>query len=136
VLLVRRGQEPLLGQWSLPGGAVEVGETLEEAVVREVSEETGISVRPIAMLKTFDRIDRDAEGRARFHYVLIDFLCSLQAAALETEPLGATDVFDARWVPLQDIRRSQEFVLPGWTLEVIEQGWQRVQTNGLPAPVL
>lgn len=123
VLLVRRNQEPLLGQWSVPGGAVEVGETLEEAIAREVHEETGLTVTPTAMLKTFDRIERDAAGRVRFHYVLVDFLCSL--VSTQKTPHAASDVSEAMWVPLKTLRQSKEFVLPDWTLEVIEQGWQK-----------
>ena len=66
VLLVRRAKAPLAGEWSLPGGAVELGETLEEAVVREVAEETGLRVVPVQVVKVFDHIDRDGEGRDSF----------------------------------------------------------------------
>ena len=79
VLLVRRAKAPLAGEWSLPGGAVELGETLEEAIVREVAEETGLRVMPLQVVKVFDHIDRDAEGGIRFHYVLVDFLCRIEA---------------------------------------------------------
>jgi len=119
VLLVRRNREPLLGQWSVPGGAVELGETLEQAIVREVAEETGLKIEPIAVLKTFDRIERDPENRVRFHYILIDFLCRVVGAA--KTPQGASDVSDARWVPLKTLRHSEEFILPEWTLKVIEE---------------
>ncbi len=125
VLLVRRGQQPLLGQWSVPGGAVELGETLEEAIVREVREETGLTVVPTTLLKTIDRIDRDDDGQVRFHYVLVDFLCRV---ATEQEMLGAaTDVSEAQWAPLESLRHSEQFVLPKFTLEVIEQGRRQIQ---------
>ena len=93
VLLIRRGQEPLKGEWSLPGGGVELGETLEEAVRREVLEETGLVVDPVAIVEAFDRISRDAEGRVRYHYVLVDFLCRVKGGSLAC----ATDALEARW---------------------------------------
>src|SRR3972149_4314104 len=71
VLLVQRASEPLAGQWSLPGGAVELGETLEEAVVRELKEETGLTVRVVKLVEAFERIIRDDSGRPRYHYVLL-----------------------------------------------------------------
>ncbi len=127
VLLVRRNRQPLLGQWSIPGGAVELGETIQDAIVREVSEETGLTVSPIAILKTFDRIERDEAGRVRFHYVLIDFLCDI--AGKPEAPHAASDVSDAQWVPLASLRQSKEFVLPEWTLEVIEQGFHKARES-------
>lgn len=123
VLLVHRGQKPLLGQWSLPGGAVELGETVEEAIVREVQEETGLRVRPVTILKVLDRIERDAAGGVRFHYVLIDFLCALQSEEPQ-QPVAATDVSDTCWVEFENIRRSNALAVQEWTLEVIEQGWR------------
>src|SRR3954465_398020 len=75
VLIVRRAHEPLKGEWSLPGGAVEVGETLREAIAREGLEETGLAVAGGAVVEVLDRIRRDPDGRVRFHYVLVDFVC-------------------------------------------------------------
>ncbi|MBA3914552.1 MAG: NUDIX hydrolase [Acidobacteriales bacterium] len=118
ILLIRRNQEPLKGQWSLPGGAVELGETLEEAIIREVLEETSLMIRPLQIIKTLDRIERNHDNRVRFHYVLIDFLCSLISD--EKHLLPATDVSDARWVPLKILRHSEEFILPECTLQVID----------------
>ncbi|HEX2916882.1 MAG TPA: NUDIX domain-containing protein, partial [Edaphobacter sp.] len=71
VLLIRRGREPLLGAWSLPGGALELGETTAEGIVREVFEETGVHIKPVEIVATLDRIVRDEEERVRFHYVLV-----------------------------------------------------------------
>ena len=93
VLLVRRAQEPLKGEWSLPGGAVELGETLQAAICREVQEETGLVVETIDVVEAFDRISEDAEGRIRFHYVLVDFLCRVVGGTLSC----ASDALEARW---------------------------------------
>ena len=94
VLLIRRGQEPLKGEWSLPGGAVELGETLEQAVCREVLEETGLRVEVVSTVKVLDRITEDSEGRVLYHYVLVDFRCRVTGGVL----CCATDALEARWV--------------------------------------
>ncbi|HMD47585.1 MAG TPA: NUDIX hydrolase, partial [Bryobacteraceae bacterium] len=75
ILLVERGKEPLKGYWSLPGGILETGERLEDALRREVLEETGLEVEPLSIFEIFERIMPDAAGRAEYHYVLIDYLC-------------------------------------------------------------
>ena len=75
VVLVKRRHEPLVGQWSLPGGAIELGETLGEGLRRELREEIGIETRVGPLVELFDRITRDTDGRVRFHYVLADYLC-------------------------------------------------------------
>jgi 8-oxo-dGTP diphosphatase len=93
VLLIRRGQPPLLGEWSLPGGVLECGETLREAVVREAREETGLAVEPGEMLGVYERIIRDEEKRLRYHYVLIDFLCRPIGGDLK----AGSDAADVRW---------------------------------------
>ena len=75
VVLIKRRYEPMQGQWSLPGGGVEVGETLEAAVAREMLEETGLQVEVGPVIEVFDRIMRDDDQRVRYHYVLVDYLC-------------------------------------------------------------
>ncbi len=75
VLLVKRGHEPLTGEWSIPGGVLELGETVRQGVAREVLEETGLIVEPLELLGVFDRVVRDLDERTLYHYVLIDFLC-------------------------------------------------------------
>jgi|ERR1019366_6223701 8-oxo-dGTP diphosphatase len=93
VLLIRRGQPPLLGEWSLPGGVLECGETLREAVAREAREETGLLVETGEMLGVYERVIRDDEKRVRYHYVLIDFLCRAVGGDLK----AGSDAADVRW---------------------------------------
>jgi 8-oxo-dGTP diphosphatase len=93
VLLIRRGTAPLLGEWSLPGGVLECGETLREAVAREAREETGLVVQTGEMLGVYERLIRDDEGRVRYHYVLIDFLCRPVSGDLN----AGSDAADVRW---------------------------------------
>jgi 8-oxo-dGTP diphosphatase len=96
VLLIRRAHEPLKGQWSLPGGGVELGETLEQAVAREVQEETGLDVDVGPIVEVLDRIVRDADGRVEHHYVLVDFVCRPSGGILSS----ASDADAAEWVPV------------------------------------
>jgi 8-oxo-dGTP diphosphatase len=105
VLLIRRGSEPLKGQWSLPGGMLELGEELEEAVRRELKEETGLDVEPLAVLTVFDRIMRSGADlrRVRYHYVIVDYACRRRRGRLAP----ASDVLDARWVRREDLPRYQ-----------------------------
>jgi ADP-ribose pyrophosphatase YjhB (NUDIX family) len=93
VLLVRRGSEPLKGHWTLPGGMLEVGETLAAGVAREVREETGLDVEPVELVEVLDRIHREGD-RVRFHYVIADYLCRVTGGKLR----AASDVGAARWV--------------------------------------
>ena len=96
-VLIRRGTEPLLGEWSIPGGTIEIGETLDEAVQRELREETGLEVRVLELIELFDRIYLDQHSTAatdkkkpRFHYVIADYLCELTGG----EPRAGSDVTD------------------------------------------
>ena len=114
VLLIKRGREPALGQWSIPGGMVELGETLQAAVIREILEETGIRVDPLALVKVLDRIFRDKEGRVTYHYVLVDFLCR----PTEGEVRPGSDASDARFVPVADLASLNMIPV---TCEVIQQ---------------
>lgn len=97
--MVRRGRPPLEGEWSLPGGAQEAGETVAEAACREVLEETGIVMEPGPVVEVIDLIERDGAGAVRFHYTIIDIMGRWTAG----EPSGADDVAEARWVPLADL---------------------------------
>jgi 8-oxo-dGTP diphosphatase len=115
VLLIRRGQEPMKGQWSLPGGVLEVGETLLDGVRREVLEETGLEVEPVALIEVLDRIVRDEDGRVQFHYVLVDYLCRVTGGEL----CCATDAVDARWAPRDELDGVAAF-----TVAVIQKAFR------------
>ncbi len=93
-LVVRRATEPLKGQWSIPGGMLELGEKLREGIAREVREETGLEVEVFDVLDVFDSIFPDSEGQTQYHYVLIDFLCRPTGGEL----CAGSDVSEAKWV--------------------------------------
>jgi ADP-ribose pyrophosphatase YjhB (NUDIX family) len=124
VLLIKRGKEPLRGRWLVPGGTVELGETLEEAVVREVREETGLEVRPREIVLVFDRIDR-REGRVVYHYVIVDYLCDYVAGI----PRAASDAEDVALVSRADL---PAYALPEKALAVVEDGFRRVERLAAP----
>lgn len=123
VLLVRRGQEPLKGKWSLPGGMLELGESLQEGVVREVREETGLSVEPVELVELLDRVHRE-DGRVRYHYVIADYLCRVVGGSLK----AASDADAVRWVERAEWNSHSALMLDPVTVRVIEVGWQRAQT--------
>ena len=122
VLLVRRGTEPMKGQWSLPGGLVELGEPLLAAVVREVREETGLMVEPVELVELLDRIHRQGE-RVRYHYVIADYLCRVVGGSL----LAASDAEEVRWVERAEWNSHSALRLEPITVRVIEMGWQRAR---------
>jgi 8-oxo-dGTP diphosphatase len=101
VLLVKRAHEPLKGEWSLPGGAVEVGESLEAAVVREVREETCLDVTVGPVVEVLDRIGRDANDRVEYHFVIVDYLCRVAGG---TATCGS-DAEDVAWARRDDLAR-------------------------------
>jgi len=115
VLLVKRKYEPLKGQWSLPGGMVEIGETLEAALAREMLEETGLRVDVGPVIEVFDRIMRDEERRVRYHFVLIDYLCWPAGGSLQ----AGSDVEEAIWA---DPAMLGDYALTEKAISVIERG--------------
>jgi ADP-ribose pyrophosphatase YjhB (NUDIX family) len=114
VVLVKRRFEPLAGEWSLPGGKVESGETLEAATAREIAEETGLVVDVGPLVEVLDRIFREDDGRVRFHYVLIDYLCRARGGRVG----AGSDVSD---VTIADPRELAPFGLASVTRDVIEK---------------
>ena len=98
-VIVRRGGEPLAGEWSVPGGVLELGETLRQGAEREALEETGLTVRAGEVLEVFDSIVPDASGRLQYHFVLIDFLCEYVSGEIR----AGGDAADARWVTLAEL---------------------------------
>jgi 8-oxo-dGTP diphosphatase len=118
ILLVERGKEPLKGYWSLPGGVLEIGETLEQGIVREVREETGLEVEPLTMLEIFERIIRDSQGAPEYHYVLIDYICRVTGGSLR----AADDASRVAWVPR---RLLSDYQITTGTLPVIEKGFRQ-----------
>lgn len=122
VLLVRRGNEPLKGEWSVPGGAVETGERLEVAVAREVREETGLEIEVGPIVDVLDRIRRDDDGRTRFHYVLVDFLCRPRGGMLAC----ASDALDVTWAPVSGLT---EYGVAATTVSVIEKAFEMARAE-------
>jgi ADP-ribose pyrophosphatase YjhB (NUDIX family) len=102
VVFVKRGHAPALGEWSIPGGMLEVGETLREAAIRETREETGLIVEPGELLGVFDRVLRDELGRTQYHFVLIDFLC--RGVGGELRP--AEDAAEVRWFTAEEVNQN------------------------------
>ena len=117
VLLIRRGKPPLYGRWVVPGGTVELGETLEQALVREMEEETCLRVEPIEVLTVFDRIEREGE-RVVYHYVIVDYLCRYGSG----EARAASDALDVAWASPD---RLAGYDLPPKALEVVQDAFRR-----------
>jgi len=125
VLLVRRRFEPLAGQWSLPGGVVELGETLEAAIRRELLEETGLAVEVGPVVEVFDRIIREGDGRIQYHYVLVDYLCTWVGG----RPAAGSDVDAVELASLDDL---SAYALTPKTIAVIDRAVELA--GGLGAP--
>ena len=118
ILMAQRGKEPLKGWWSLPGGALEVGESLDCAVRREVREETGLEIEPLSGFEIFERIMRDEAGAPEYHYVLIDYVCRVTGGTL----CAGDDVSRVEWVRPEGLKDLQ---ITEGTLEVIEEAFRK-----------
>jgi 8-oxo-dGTP diphosphatase len=116
VVLAKRGSPPLQGEWSLPGGVVELGETLRAAAEREAREETGLIVKAGEVLEVLDRIIPGKRGAPQYHYVLIDFLCSIQGGELR----AGGDAADVCWAAESELA---DYRLERPALEVIRKGF-------------
>jgi 8-oxo-dGTP diphosphatase len=126
VLLVQRGHEPSKGKWSLPGGMLELGESLTQGVAREVKEETGLNVEAIELVELIDRIHKESgpSGQSvRYHYVIADYLCRVLGGTLQ----AASDADAARWVERAEWNSHSALALDPITVRVIEAGWQRAR---------
>jgi len=116
VLLIKRAKPPSIGVWSLPGGAQELGETLEKALKREIAEETGLDIRLGGLVDVVDFIDQGENGNPRHHYSLVDYWGTAHG-----EPRASSDVSEARWVPMRDLasydlwEKTQEVILKAHT---------------------
>jgi 8-oxo-dGTP diphosphatase len=120
VLLVRRGHPPLAGEWSIPGGVLELGETLREGAIREAREETCLTVETTELLGVFDRVLRDDHGRILYHFVLVDFLCR----RVTGEAQANDDADEVRWFTPAE---ATELALAEDTAEAIRQGFEKAK---------
>lgn len=129
VLLIRRGTEPRKGEWSIPGGLIELGESLREGVQREITEETGLFVTPEAIVDVIDRIYRvsgDIDAPVRYHYVVVDYWCRVIGGELSP----SSDASEVAWVSRAEWIDKNVYSLETITVQVIEKGWQMAQEAG------
>src|SRR6185369_17625159 len=115
-LIVQRASEPRKGEWTVPGGVLEVGETLRSGIEREVLEETGLLVKAGPVVDVYENIWPDASGKTEFHYVLVDFLCELISGELQ----AGTDAAEARWITVEEL---DDLSLIGKTVDAIRAGF-------------
>ncbi len=125
VLLIKRGRPPAYGKWSLPGGLVELGESLKDALQREVFEEVGLEVRVQDLVAALDRVIRDPRNEIEYHYILLDFLC----VAGRGEPVPASDVLACQFVSLSLLH---EYGMTEGTEEVIRRVYERTRGQSVP----
>ncbi len=120
IVLVERGKEPLKGWWSLPGGLIELGERVADAVRREVREETGLEVEPDHLHEIYERLIHESDGKLEYHYVLLDYVCRVTSGTLR----ASSDASGAAWVTANQL---PEYRLTEGTLAVIERAFANLQ---------
>ena len=125
-LLIRRSGPPLQGEWSIPGGTLETGETMREGVRRELREETGVDVRVGEMIEVFERIFPDAQGRSQYHFVILDFLCEFKGGVAK----AASDVIEVTWAAKDEL---EGFHLTPTALRVIRKAFEMWRESGAPS---
>ena len=125
-LLIKRGSPPLEGHWSIPGGLLEIGETLLEGVRRELREETGMDVRPLELIEVFERIELDGSGKARYHYVVLDYLCEV----IGGEARAGSDVTHVAWARPDELG---QYSLSSTATRVIMKAFEMARTSGQSA---
>lgn len=121
-LLIKRGHPPLQGEWSIPGGTLEVGETLLQGVERELVEETGIRVRVVTLIEVFERVFRDDGGKAKYHFVILDYLCE----SIGGEARAGSDVTDVAWASEDDL---EPFFLSPTATRVIRRAFEMARVR-------
>ncbi len=120
VLLARRGSEPGRNKWSVPGGLVELGETVEETIVREVKEETNLDVEVDSLVDVVNNLVRDAEGKVRYHFVILDFFANVKGGSLRAD----SDLLEVKWVPLDQV---ESFDLTSTFREFLERNREKLR---------
>jgi 8-oxo-dGTP diphosphatase len=121
-LLIKRGGPPLKGRWSIPGGMLELGETVMEGVQRELAEETGIEIRVLELIEVFERMELDRAGKVRYHFVVLDYLCE----AVRGEARAGSDVSDVAWAAPAEFRT---YDLTETATRVIEKAFRMKQSR-------
>ena len=119
-LLIQRGSAPLKGEWSIPGGMLEIGETILEGVQRELLEETAIEVRVLDLIEVFERLTRDEAGKLKYHFVILDYLCE----AVRGEARAGSDVTDVAWAGESEL---SEYSLTQTATRVIQKAFEMVR---------
>lgn len=124
-LLIKRGGPPLQGEWSIPGGMLELGETLDQGVRRELAEETGVEVHVLDLIEVFERVFMDDDGKTRYHFVILDYLCE----AVRGEARAASDVTDVAWAREEELVK---YSLTPTATRVIKRAfemWRRIESK-------